>query len=145
MLNYLDVALNAAPEYADSSVVSVYVSPPDSECSKGDHIIVWPFYGTKTLCQEHGQLKYDTCSSESGGYEISGFETANIEVIPGNRQLCARLSNKGDFLYAPLAFREGEFVSDSFYSNIKVRLLIAELSDFEYPCLTEEYDFNGKV
>jgi hypothetical protein len=80
------------------------VSGADKFCDGVDHIIVFPFYGTKTLCQEHGRLKYDTCGSESGGIEINGFEFANLEMLPEKRQLCAKLSQIEAPLYAPLSF-----------------------------------------
>ena len=88
------------------------MSEPDKYCEEGDRIMVFPFYGTKTLCQEHGQLKYDSCGSETGGYEIDGFELALLELMPEKNQLCAKLSASERPLYAPLSFDGSIFSSD---------------------------------
>lgn len=108
--------------------------------------MVFPFYGTKTLCQEHGQLKYDTCGSETGGYEIDGFKLALLELMLEKNQLCAKLSASERPLYAPLSFDGSIFRSDKPYmSQSKIRMTLAELSDNKAPCLTEDDRSQSKI
>jgi hypothetical protein len=53
-------------------VQEIYID--DTECNEDDFKVFFEFYGTKTICNEHGVVKYKTCDSESLGTEIMGFE-----------------------------------------------------------------------
>lgn len=75
MLQYLDVAVNLVDQSVGLS--SIYLA---KDCGDDYGVKFW-WYGSKTICYEYGDVKYETCSEDSTGVEISGFMPTVIEKI----------------------------------------------------------------
>lgn len=63
----------------------MYISQEDEECEPDDYLVKFTFYGTMTICDEFGLIKYESCGGESLGTEVAGFQTGLMEIIPINR------------------------------------------------------------
>lgn len=112
MLQYLDVAVNLVDQSV--SLSNIYIA---KDCGD-DYAVKFWWYGSKTICYEYGDVKYETCSEDSTGLEISGFMPTVIEqIIKDKLQLCTKHSTL-DSLTGPLRFEgdkyssEGKFISE---------------------------------
>ncbi len=76
MLQYLDIAVNFMDQA--KSVSHIYL---DKKCDDYDFQVKFWWYGTKSICYEYGDYKYETCSEDSTGVEISGFEPSALDHI----------------------------------------------------------------
>ena len=72
MMQYLVVAINLIGDYK-KHVSKIYYSDPGYSCKNDDYAIKFWWYGTKTICDEFGNIKYESCNGESFGTETPGF------------------------------------------------------------------------